>query len=75
MKINQRDRVLKYIGDFGSITAYEAVIDLGITQLSARLCELQDRGYEFDKEMVTGKNRYGDKTHYIRYSLKKGESS
>lgn len=70
MKITQRDKILKYMGDFGSITAYEAVIDLGITQLSARLCELQNRGYEFNKEMVRGKNRYGDDTHYIRYSLK-----
>lgn len=71
--MNQGDKILKYLKDFGSITAYEAVIDLGITQLAARLCELKARGYEFDKEMQTGKNRYGENTHYIRYSLK-GES-
>ena len=46
------------MNDFGSITALEAVSDLGITQLSARICELQ-----------TGKNRYGEPTHFIRYSL------
>lgn len=68
--MNQGDKILKYLNDFGSITAYEAVIDLGITQLAARLCELKARGYEFDKEMQTGKNRYGESTHYIRYSLK-----
>ena len=68
--MNQGDKILKYLKDFGSITAYEAVIDLGITQLAARLCELQDRGYVFNKKMETGKNRYGEKTHYIRYSLK-----
>lgn len=68
--MNQGDKILKYLKDFGSITAYEAVIDLGITQLAARLCELKARGYEFDKEMQTGKNRYGENTHYIRYSLK-----
>jgi hypothetical protein len=68
--MNQGDKILKYLKDFGSITAYEAVIDLGITQLAARLCELKARGYEFDKEMQTGKNRYGESTHYIRYSLK-----
>ena len=68
--MNQGEKILKYMSDFGSITAYEAVIDLGITQLAARLCELKARGYEFDKEMQTGKNRYGENTHYIRYSLK-----
>lgn len=68
--MNQGDKILKYLKDFGSITAYEAVIDLGITQLAARLCELKARGYEFDKEMQTGKNRYGESTHYIRYSLR-----
>lgn len=68
--MNQGDKILKYLKDFGSITAYEAVIDLGITQLAARLCELKARGYEFDKEMQIGKNRYGENTHYIRYSLK-----
>ena len=72
--MNQREKILKYMSDFGSITAYEAVIDLGITQLAARLCELKASGYEFDKEMMTGKNRYGENTHYIRYSLK-GEQS
>ena len=71
--MNQGDKILKYMKDFGSITAYEAVIDLGITQLAARLCELKARGYSFDKEMISGKNRYGESTHYIRYSLK-GES-
>lgn len=67
--MTQQERILKYINDFGSITAYEAVVDLGITQLSARLCELQAKGYDFKKEVQTGKNRYGEKVHYMRYSM------
>ena len=69
--MTQCDKIIKYIKDFGSISAYEAVIDLGITQLAARLCDLKARGYDFDKVMVFAKNRYGENTHYIRYSLKK----
>lgn len=69
--MTQGEKILKYLDDFQSITAYEAVVDLGITQLSARLCELEKRGYRFNKEMQFGKNRYGEKTHYIRYSLMK----
>lgn len=68
--MTQEEKILKYLEDFGSITAYQAVIDLGITQLSARLVGLEKRGYEFNKEMQFGTNRYGEKTHYMRYSLK-----
>ena len=67
--MNQYQKILQYINDFGSITAIEAVAELGITQLSARICELQNKGYEFNKELQTGKNRYGEPTHFIRYSL------
>lgn len=68
-KPTQRDRVLKYIRDFGSINSYQAYADLGITQLATRIFELKKRGYEFDKERVKTKNRYGDKTHYDKYRL------
>ena len=32
-RVTQRDRVLQYIKDFGSITSWEAYSELGITQL------------------------------------------
>ena len=67
--MNQRDRVIEYINEFGSITALEAVRDLGILQLSARLCELEKRGYRFDKKQESSLNRYGEKVYYTRYSL------
>ena len=37
MKITQKDRILKYIRDFGSISSRDAYTDLGITQLGARI--------------------------------------
>ena len=67
--MNQRERVIEYINEFGSITALEAVRDLGILQLSARLCELEKRGYRFDKKQESSLNRYGEKVYYTRYSL------
>ena len=33
MKINQKDRIINYIREFGSISSWEAYQDLGITQL------------------------------------------
>ena len=66
----QRDRVLKYIRDFGCITSWSAYQDLGVSQLGARIFELKEQGYEFKKRRVTGTNRYGEKTHYDEYRLK-----
>ena len=68
-KITQRDRVLQFIKERGSITAYEAVIELGCTQLAARICELENKGYLFETECIKTKNRYGDRTHYYKYRL------
>ena len=68
-RVTQRDRVLQYIKDSGSITSWEAYSELGITQLGARIFELKDRGYNFEKERVNTKNRYGDQTHFDRYKL------
>jgi hypothetical protein len=68
-KITQRDRVLQFMNEHGSITAYEAFTEIGCTQLSARICELEAEGYVFDKELIKTKNRYGDNTHYYRYRI------
>lgn len=69
-RITQRDRVLDYMKQFGSISSREAFMDLGVTQLAARICELSDRGYEFDKKYESSKNRYGEAVSFVRYSLK-----
>lgn len=37
MKTNQKQRIINYIREFGSITSLEAYKDLGITQLGARI--------------------------------------
>ena len=65
----QKERVLDYISRFGSITAMEAFRDLGVMQLSARLVELEQQGYRFDKKQESAENRFGEKIYYIRYSL------
>lgn len=69
MKITQKDRIINYIREFGSITSLEAYKDLGVTQLGARLKELQEQGYTFTTKWESSQNRYGDKTDYKRYYL------
>ena len=69
-KPTQRDLILKYIKDFGSISSWQAYADLGVTQLGARIWELKSMGYEFSKTRITTKNRYGKTSHYDEYRLK-----
>jgi esterase/lipase superfamily enzyme len=61
--------ILQYIKDFGSITSYEAYIDLGITQLATRIKELKEEGYSFNYEWISKKNRYGKSVAFKKYKL------
>ena len=69
MKMTQKERIINYIKQFGSITSLDAYKDLGITQLGARIDQLKKEGYKFKAEWESGKNRFGDKTDYKRYYL------
>lgn len=66
-KITQRDRVLQYMRENNGITAYEAVTEVGCTQLSARICELQKEGHMFSTEIVKTRNRYNEPCHFLKY--------
>ena len=65
----QKQLILDYIADFGSITPMEAYSDLGITKLATRISEMRKEGRQFKIEQVKGKNRYGRAMRYARYSF------
>lgn len=69
MKTTQKQRIINYIREFGSITSLDAYKDLGITQLATRIKELKEQGYEFRTEWESSKNRYEEKVDYKRYYL------
>ena len=69
MKTTQKQRVIDYIKEFGSISSWEAYADLGVTQLGARIDQLKKEGYEFETEWESKKNRYGENTTYKRYRI------
>lgn len=66
--MTQNERIVEYINEFGSITTLEAFTDLGITRLASRIHDLTEDGYQFHRETVKAKNRYGESVHYTRYS-------
>lgn len=67
----QVKRVMNYLHDFGSITQLEALSDLGVMRLASRMSELKKQGIPFEREMVSTKNRYGEKVSFARYKLVK----
>ena len=68
-RITQKQRILDYVKEFGSISRRESFIDLGIVELSSRIGELEAMGYRFDRKTETSKNRYGEDVCYTRYTL------
>ena len=69
--MTQCEMIVDYINKFGSITSAEAVMDLGVGRLAARISDLKDQGYNIKSVGETGKNRFGKKTRYTRYSWEK----
>lgn len=67
--MTQTERVVEYIKEFGSITPLEALRDLGIMRLGARIFELRAEGYPIRSEMVSVKNRFGGMTKIAKYSM------
>lgn len=65
--MTQCERIIKYMQDFGSITTMQAFTDLGITRLASRIHDLKRMGIEIESTPKTGKNRYGESTHYTEY--------
>lgn len=68
MRINQRDRMLKYLMDFGSITRLEAMSELGIIEAPARISELRQRGHIITTSREYGKNRYGETVSWAKWT-------
>lgn len=65
----QCDRILRHLKDYGSITSMEAMQEYGIMRLASRINDLRRSGVAIQSETVTGKNRYGEATHYAIYRL------
>lgn len=68
-KATQAELVLEYMEEFGSITALDAIRDLGVYRLASRISDLKKMGVPIDRKMELVPNRYGKKSNVARYSL------
>ena len=73
-KLTQRERILRHLNDYGSITSLEAMTEYGIMRLASRISDLKKAGYDIRSVTETGRNRYGEPTSYSRYYLAGGEA-
>lgn len=67
--MTQCELIQRHLEDYGSITSIEAMQEYGIMRLASRISDLKRQGVHIEKEMVSGKNRYGEQTSYAKYSL------
>ncbi len=67
--MTQNERIYRHLTDFGSITQLEAIEEYGCMRLASRISDLKRDGIPIRREMVSGRNRYGEKTSFARYSL------
>ena len=64
-----KNRILRHLIDFGTITSWEAITEYGCTRLSHYIWLLRKDGYKITSTDETFKNRYGEKAHFVRYRL------
>ncbi|QMT44251.1 helix-turn-helix domain-containing protein [Neisseria dentiae] len=62
--LSQCNMILNLLQSGGSLTSYEAYTKLNITQLGARIKELESRGYVIGRTWETSNNK-----RYKRYFL------
>ena len=73
--MTQKKLILEYMRKYGGITSKEAMNDLGIMRLASRIHDLTVDGYQIDRVTEKAKNRFGETTHFTRYSLVGEEES
>ena len=61
-----KERIIKYIEDYGSITTFQAFSDLCCTRLSEYIRQIRLERPVYDKTIKT-KNIYGENVWYKRF--------
>lgn len=67
--MTQAERIMDYLREHGSINPKQAMEELGIMRLGARIFDLKEQGVPIVTERVTGKNRHGETTSFASYKL------
>lgn len=67
--MTQKEMILRYLQENGSITQAEAVTEIGCYRLGARIWDLKADGYDIRRETLKKRNRYGKVVSFASYHL------
>ena len=73
MSKSQKLAILDYLEYYNTITSMQAFELFGVTRLSAIIFNLRKEGHMIKSTQKKTKNRYGNTTNYVEYTLVKGE--
>lgn len=66
---SQNDRIVRYMKKNGGITTMDAFLELGVTRLASRICEITKEGYQVCGRDVKVPTRTGKMAIVKEYSL------
>ena len=64
-----KERILRHLEDYGTITSWEAIQEYGCTRLSHYIYLLRKDGHHITGKDEPFTNRYGEKSSFTRYRL------
>lgn len=68
-KTSQKQDILTWLHNRGTLTRMQAFTELGICELSSRIGELEKDGYSFGRKWLNGQAKNGRKWKVVQYSL------
>ena len=66
---SQVQRVYDYLMTGKSLDRITALREIGVLELSARICQLESEGIEIEKDWVNKVNRWGEKYRLRTYKI------
>lgn len=74
--MTQRERVYRYMQEFGEITPMDAFNDLGVTKLATVISLLiREDNKPIIKEWTKSKNRFGETVSFMKYRIGEVENN
>jgi len=68
--MSQQKRILNYLEQGKTLTRLNSWDELGILEAPARISELRAEGHHIHTEMITIRNKYGEKVRIAKWTLK-----
>ncbi len=69
--MSQQKRILDYLKQGNELTRLNCWEQLGILEAPARISELRAEGHNIHTEMITIRNKYGEKVRIAKWTLKR----